>query len=37
MAKEKVHEALFWHKEKNGVRCELCARRCLIPKNKTGF
>jgi pyruvate formate lyase activating enzyme len=38
MAKKvKLHEALFWHKERNGVRCELCARRCFILKDKTGF
>lgn len=35
--KIKLAEALFWHKERNGVRCELCARRCFIPKDKLGF
>jgi len=35
--KVKYYEALFWRKERNGVRCELCARRCFIPKNKLGF
>lgn len=32
-----LHEALFWHKEKNGLRCELCARRCFIRENSKGF
>jgi len=32
-----MHEAMFWHKERNGVRCELCARECFIGKGKRGF
>jgi pyruvate formate lyase activating enzyme len=37
MVKKALYEALFWHKERNGVRCEICARRCFIPKGKVGF
>ncbi len=32
-----MKEALLWKKENNKVRCNLCARRCLIPEGKTGF
>jgi len=32
-----MKEAMLWHKERNGVRCDLCARRCFIAKNKRGF
>jgi pyruvate formate lyase activating enzyme len=32
-----MQEAMLWHKERNGVRCDLCSRRCFIPKGKTGF
>lgn len=32
-----MQEAMLWHKERNGVRCDLCSRRCFIPKDKTGF
>jgi len=32
-----MQEALLWHKERNGVRCELCARRCFISKDKYGY
>jgi pyruvate formate lyase activating enzyme len=28
---------MLWQKERNGVRCELCARRCFIPKGGKGF
>jgi pyruvate formate lyase activating enzyme len=39
--KEKLHEAMFWHKEKVGktvgIRCELCARRCFITDGNRGF
>lgn len=32
-----MKEALFWKKLKNdGVQCELCPRKCIIPENKTG-
>jgi len=38
---ERLHKALFWHKEALGkvvgIRCELCARRCLIPAGQRGF
>ena len=37
MAKEEKQEAAVWHKERNGVRCEQCARRCFISKTKLGF
>ncbi len=37
MAKEKLAEALFWKKERNGVRCELCSWKCFITKDKLGF
>jgi len=32
-----MQEAMLWHKEGKKIRCELCARRCLIPENKEGF
>lgn len=32
-----MKEAMMWHKERNGIRCDLCARRCFIAKNKRGF
>lgn len=32
-----MQEAMLWVKEGKKVRCELCARRCLIPEGKTGF
>lgn len=35
--KEELNEALLWQKERNGVRCFLCARRCFIPREKRGF
>ena len=28
---------MLWLKEGNKIRCELCARRCLIPEDKEGF
>ncbi|MEM7825666.1 MAG: radical SAM protein [Candidatus Aenigmatarchaeota archaeon] len=28
---------MLWQKERNGIRCELCARRCFIPKGGKGF
>lgn len=37
MAKEKMQEAMLWEKERNGVRCNLCARYCFIAKGKRGF
>lgn len=37
MADGKMHEAMFWEKERNGIRCGLCARRCFIAKDKRGF
>lgn len=32
-----MKEALFYKPEGAGVRCNLCARRCLIPEGKRGF
>lgn len=32
-----MHRAMLWVKERNKIRCNLCAWRCLIPKEKTGF
>jgi pyruvate formate lyase activating enzyme len=32
-----LHEAMLWQKERNGIRCFLCARRCFIAKGKKGF
>ncbi len=28
---------MLWHKEGKKIRCELCARRCLIPEGEAGF
>jgi len=32
-----MQESLLWKKERNGVRCELCERRCFISKDKAGY
>jgi len=32
-----MQEAQLWHKERNGVRCDLCARKCFISKDKLGY
>ena len=32
-----MQEAMLWTKEGKDIRCELCARRCLIPEGKAGF
>ena len=32
-----MSEALFWSREKNGVRCNLCAWNCFIAKGKKGY
>jgi pyruvate formate lyase activating enzyme len=37
LVKEEREEAALWHKERNGIRCEKCARRCFISKGKLGF
>ncbi len=37
MADDKLHEAMLWEKERNGIRCGLCARKCFIGKGKYGF
>jgi len=31
-----MQEAMLWHRERNGIRCDLCARRCFITKDKRG-
>lgn len=28
---------MLWHKERNGIRCDLCERRCFIAKDKKGY
>jgi len=30
-------EAILWQKERNGVRCYQCGRRCFIARDKKGF
>lgn len=37
MVKEDLQEAMLWQKERNGIRCGLCARHCFIAKGKRGF
>jgi pyruvate formate lyase activating enzyme len=32
-----MQEANLWHKERNGIRCDLCARNCFVTKDKKGF
>lgn len=32
-----MQEAMLWHKERNGIRCDLCNRKCFIAKDKLGF
>ncbi len=32
-----MEEALLWERESGKIRCELCARRCLISEGKAGF
>ncbi len=32
-----MEEAMLWHKERNGVRCDLCNWRCFIGKDKKGY
>lgn len=34
--KAELQEALLWHKERNGVRCDLCAVNCFISREKLG-
>lgn len=36
IVKEELQEAVLWRKERNGVRCELCAVNCFIAKEKLG-
>lgn len=33
---EDLQEAVLWHKERNGVRCDLCAVNCFVSKEKLG-
>lgn len=35
-AQENWEEAQLWHKERNGIRCDLCAVNCFISKDKVG-
>ncbi|MEM5766188.1 MAG: AmmeMemoRadiSam system radical SAM enzyme [Candidatus Aenigmatarchaeota archaeon] len=32
-----MQEAMLWHKERNGIRCDLCHVRCFISKEKLGL
>ncbi len=32
-----MYKARYWEKENGNVKCELCPRKCIIPKGKTGF
>jgi pyruvate formate lyase activating enzyme len=32
-----MQEAILWHKERNGLRCDVCARKCFISKEKLGY
>jgi pyruvate formate lyase activating enzyme len=32
-----MKEAMFYEKVKNALKCELCARGCVIPEGKVGF
>lgn len=34
---KKLHEAMLWRKERNGIRCFLCARNCFVARDKRGF
>ena len=36
-SKAELQEAMLWQKERNGVRCFACARRCFISKDKFGY
>lgn len=35
--KEELYEAMLWQRERNGVRCLICARECFISKEKRGY
>ncbi|MBI4894404.1 MAG: radical SAM protein [Candidatus Aenigmarchaeota archaeon] len=35
-AQETWEEAQIWHKERNGIRCDLCAVNCFLSKDKVG-
>jgi len=32
-----IHDALFWRKEGNDIRCLLCPHHCLLPNGKKGI
>jgi pyruvate formate lyase activating enzyme len=32
-----MKEAMFYRKAKNALKCELCARNCVIPEDQVGF
>ncbi len=36
-AKAELQEAMLWQKERNGIRCFACARKCFISKDKFGY
>ncbi len=36
-SKVEAQEATLWQKERNGIRCIACARRCFIGKDKFGY
>ncbi|MBC7078190.1 MAG: AmmeMemoRadiSam system radical SAM enzyme, partial [Synergistales bacterium] len=33
---EAAHPALYWHREGEAVRCDLCPHRCLLPRGARG-
>ena len=33
---KELEDAQIWHKERNGIRCDLCAVKCFIGKEKEG-
>jgi len=32
-----MKEAMFWHPERNGIRCDLCLRKCFLTEGKKGY
>lgn len=35
--KTETFEGMLWQKERNGIRCFVCARKCFIPRDKRGY
>ena len=35
--KRELQEATLWQKERNGIRCYVCPRKCFIAKDKRGY